>query len=293
MIKTKFAAIEQWEKNGQTLSFGAHKIFYCDSEEKGKPVLLLIHGFPTSSWDWREVWHSLSEQYRLVSFDMLGFGLSDKPINVRYSILTQADIAEQLVSFLGIESYHILAHDYGDTVAQELLARGKERGVNAIQSCLLLNGGVFPEVHQPLFTQRLLLGPLGPILARLAGFKKFKRGLEKICTQPLGDTELEQHWQLLLRNNGRSVLPKLAQYMKERVQYRNRWVEALTENAVSIGFINGIDDPISGQHMLDRYKVLMPEAYAVALRDTGHYPQNENPNGVLKAATTFWEERAF
>lgn len=288
MGKAKFETVEEWQRYGRVLDFSGHQIFFCDTQEQDKPVLLLIHGFPTSSWDWREVWEPLNNTFRLISFDMLGFGFSDKPADGQYSILTQADIAQALIRSLGVSNYHILAHDYGDTVAQELLARAKEDDTQAIQSCVLLNGGLFPEVHKPLFTQRMLLSPIGPLVARLAGFRKFKVGLDRICTRSLGRDELKQHWTLLLRQNGRRVLPKLIKYMDERVRYRSRWVAAVTDNQIPLFFINGVEDPISGQHMLDRYEELVPHPVTAALSGTGHYPQNENPQGVVEAALEFW-----
>ena len=57
---------------------------------------------------------------------MIGFGWSDKPRNYAYSIMDQADLHEGLLSDLGVRKALVLAHDYGDTVAQELLARDLE-----------------------------------------------------------------------------------------------------------------------------------------------------------------------
>lgn len=81
------------------------------------------HGFPTASWDWHKLWPEFVKHYRVIALDMIGFGFSDKPINYHYSIGDQADLQQALLTSLGISSIHLLAHDYGDTVAQELLAR--------------------------------------------------------------------------------------------------------------------------------------------------------------------------
>lgn len=84
---------------------------------------------------------------------MLGFGFSSKP-KIDYSIFLQADIIEKLLSDKGILETKILAHDLGDTVTQELLARFIDRknsgkkGLN-IQAITLLNGGIFPNLIDP------------------------------------------------------------------------------------------------------------------------------------------------
>jgi len=149
----------QWENSGQYLTVNDHQIFVIDTKSSTKKdTILLIHGFPTSSWDWAKIWPALSADYRLIAMDMLGFGFSDKPDPHQYSIHEQADIVEDIVQQLGLKQFHVLAHDYGDTVAQELLARQKEgTGSGKWTSICFLNGGLFPETHQALLIQKLLL----------------------------------------------------------------------------------------------------------------------------------------
>ncbi len=123
--------------------------------------LLLIHGFPSASWDWHYLWQPLAQRYRVIACDMLGFGDSAKPVNHEYSLLEQADLQQALLAQLGVEQpVHLLAHDYGDSVAQELLARHYDSQIQ-IASCVFLNGGLFPETHRPVLMQKLLLSPLG------------------------------------------------------------------------------------------------------------------------------------
>ena len=91
-------ALASWKASGEWLELKGHQIFVKDEGPSDLPVLLLIHGFPTSSWDWYGIWDTLKSRFRLVTLDMLGFGYSDKP-NVRtYSIHGQADIVEALVA---------------------------------------------------------------------------------------------------------------------------------------------------------------------------------------------------
>ena len=115
--------LNEWQQQGQFAFINGQQIFTRHGGDKNAPVLLLIHGFPSASWDWEGLWEKLTEHYYVITLDMLGFGLSDKPKDARYLISEQADIFETFLQNLGIQDYHILAHDYGDTVAQELLAR--------------------------------------------------------------------------------------------------------------------------------------------------------------------------
>lgn len=300
--------ISQWQGAGDFFIYRKHdidyRIFFRDSaqyslQEMTKPALLLIHGFPTASIDWQHLWPVLSAHFRLVTLDMMGFGLSDKPFKYQYSIHDQADIFQTLLNELDIHHYHILAHDYGDTVAQELLARQNERAqkekmplamTGKIHSVILLNGGLFPETHRPVLMQKLLISPLGSWLIKLYTFKKFKKTFSDICKKNIDEEELSIYWQLLNYNNGSRVMPKLIRYMQERKQYRQRWVGALENTSVPLRLIDGTADPISGLHMVERYRQLINKPDVVELEDVGHYPQVEAPQKVISAALAFWKK---
>ncbi len=79
-------SLNQWQQQGKRISLLGQDIFYCTAGDPGKPALLLIHGFPTASWDWRYQWQALSENYFVITMDMLGFGFSGKPQNGDYRI---------------------------------------------------------------------------------------------------------------------------------------------------------------------------------------------------------------
>ncbi|MEM9616513.1 MAG: alpha/beta hydrolase [Pseudomonadota bacterium] len=276
---------EWWENGGYRLVNG-RRIFFIDTESKSTESILLIHGFPTSSWDWAKIWSPLSSQYRLVAMDMLGFGFSDKPDPHLYSIHEQADIVEGLVEQLALEHFHVLAHDYGDTVAQELLARQNAGiGVGRWKSVCFLNGGLFPETHRALLIQKLLLSPLGPLINKLTTRRRFDVSMSRVFgqrTQPSKE-ELDGFWALINHNNGRHIFHNLIRYMKDRKTHRERWVTALRKAKIPIGLINGSYDPVSGAHMIAHYQDIVGEPhYLNELSAIGHYPQVEAPDEVAK-----------
>ncbi len=166
---TASPALERWINAGSISTLLGHRIFTRTALAPNKEPLLLIHGYPTASYDWHKVWPGLAERYSLVTLDMLGFGMSAKPPNARYPIGLQADLCEALLQQHGIVQPHVLAHDYGDTVAQELLAREREGRLRLASVCFL-NGGLFPETHRARPIQKLLANPLlGPLLAARHG----------------------------------------------------------------------------------------------------------------------------
>lgn len=280
-------SLNQWQQQGKHISLLGQDIFYCTAGDADKPALLLIHGFPTASWDWRYQWQALSEDYFVITMDMLGFGFSAKPQNGDYRIAFQADLQQALLKQLNIQQYSILAHDYGDTVAQELLARDIDQKAHTINACILLNGGLFPETHKPVLVQKLLISPLGSLFAPLYSYKKLQKTFAHICANPLSDEELQGFWTLISQQQGLRVFHKLIRYMSERRQFRERWVGALQNTRVPLALINGSADPISGEHMVARYRELVGGENIVQLPGIGHYPQLEDSQAVLTAITSF------
>ncbi|HEU4412022.1 MAG TPA: alpha/beta hydrolase [Polyangiaceae bacterium] len=282
-------SLDEWEREGRGYRHRGHRIFYRD--EGSGPPLLLIHGFPTASWDWHKVWPALAGRFRVIAPDLIGYGFSAKPRPYDYRVADQANLVEGLLAELGVRRAGVLAHDYGDTVAQELLARARERspGVLDLEYACLLNGGLYPEMHRPRPAQKLLASPLGPLAARLLNERGFARSFRAIFgpkTRPPPD-ELASFWRLVEREGGALVSPLLIRYMEERRRHRARWVGALESPPCPVRLIDGPEDPVSGAHLAAHYRARVPGADVVLLPGIGHYPQTEAPDEVLRAFFEF------
>ncbi|ALQ07774.1 alpha/beta hydrolase [Pseudoalteromonas sp. Bsw20308] len=283
-------SLQQWQSQGSFTQINGHQIFTKVAGDVTKPALLLIHGFPSASWDWEGMWQALSEHYFVITLDMLGFGLSDKPKNAGYKITEQADLYTQFLKTLNINDIHILAHDYGDTVAQELLAKQVvSQSDFKINSVCFLNGGLFPEVHKPLFIQKLLLSKFGWLVPKLMNKQKFANNLVIIFSKSTRPSKqvVDTLWELLIYKDGLAVMPKLISYIKQRQQNRERWVGAIINSNIPLTFIAGAEDPISGKHMIEHYKKLIPNARVQEFVELGHYPQVENPDAITQAYLAF------
>lgn len=286
-----FPALRAWRDGGEFVTLHGRRI-YCRRGGAG-PRLLLIHGFPTSSVDWAPIWPMLTSRFEVLAFDLLGLGFSAKPRGHRYSVAEQADLAEAVAQHHGWDRAGVLAHDYGDTVAQELLARSDRDPGNAalrIQRLCLLNGGLFPETHRARPIQRLLASPLGAGLVGLMRRRGFARSLNALFspTRQLDERAIDEYWALLQHEDGIRAVPSLLGYMAERRRERARWVGALQATGIPLRLICGALDPVSGLHMADRYRELIPCADIVLLEDVGHFPQLEDPGRVFAAASAFF-----
>lgn len=278
---------DEWVAGGERRVIGDHEIFVRqDGPETGRPVTL-VHGFPTSSHDWSAIVPALAAAgLRVTTFDMLGFGASDKPRGHTYSILEQADIVEELWDRLGIAETALVAHDYGVSVGQELLARDADR----IIRMAWMNGGLYPDLHRPIATQKLLHSPLGRFLAPVVSETTFAKAMRQIMGRIPGSAELHEMWLSIAHDNGRAVQHRLLRYIDERRAYAERWQTALETYAGPTLFIWGPADPISGGHVIPRLQERIPGATIEALYEdpaTGHYPQVENPDAVIAALVPF------
>jgi pimeloyl-ACP methyl ester carboxylesterase len=281
-----------WREGGQHFQHRGHAIFFQAGGAGGAgPTLLCIHGLPTASWDFARLWPQLTEHFaRVLAPDMIGFGWSNKPAQYSYSIFDQADLHETLLREQGVTRFVLLAHDYGVTVAQELLARHEERRARGdhtlgIEAVCFLNGGLFPETHRALLIQKLMLTRIAPVLSRAMTRRTFGRSFSSVFgarTKP-SRLELDEFWQLITSGQGRRIFYRLFHYIPERRLHRTRWVAALTETSVPLRFVNGADDPISGAHVVQRYRELVPTPDTVLLSGIGHYPHVESPDAVWQA----------
>ena len=279
--------LSHWRSSGHFLNVDGQQVFY--KTEGTGPVLLLIHGYPTASFDWAKIWPKLTTQFHCVTLDMPGFGFSDKSPK-KYLIKEQADAISEVIRHLGITSAHVLSHDYGDTVAQEMMAQQLENNLAFnIESLHLLNGGLFPETHRALPIQKLLLSPIGGLLIRFLNKNAIRKSMHNIfgSNTPPSDQDIDDFWTLISANNGHQHMHLLLDYMKQRKQYRERWVSALQNANAPLRLTAGMADPISGAHMVARYKQLIPNADVIELDQIGHYPQIESAEAVVKSITSF------
>ena len=279
--------LTDWQAAGKTFVYRGHDIFYRD--EGSGEVLLLIHGFPTASWDWHRIWPALTARFRVIAPDMIGFGFSAKPPDYAYTLMDQATLHEALLAELGVSAVDILAHDYGDTVAQEMLARfNSGEAPIQLRSICFLNGGLLPGEHRPRLIQHLMMTPLGPAVGRLLNERLFGRSFSAVFgpqTRP-SPQEITQFWSLITHNQGQRIAHKVIRYMKEREVHKARWIGALQQSQIPLRLVNGPADPVSGRHVAQAYRRIVPSADVVLLADhIGHYPQIEDPEGVLAA---FW-----
>ncbi len=286
-------AIEDWRAHGAVLDVGGHFVFTVDDGPRVAPTIVVLHGFPGSTFEWRHVVDDLAADHRVVGHDFLGFGLSDKPVDGDYSLFTQADRTQRVLDKLRVERAVIVAHDVGDTVAAELLHRHRDGVLSfEVAGCVLTNGSIFIDLVQLSPGQEALLALPDEPLAESLGPELLRAGLAATFPPGVPDpSELDAIVALVEHNGGDLLLPRLIRYIDERRRNQPRWTAGLVDATVPMAAVWGELDPIAVTPMIERLEQLRHDAGTdvdvVRWPGGGHWPAVERP-GDLSALVRGW-----
>jgi pimeloyl-ACP methyl ester carboxylesterase len=284
-----------WEAIGTRRELAGFGIFTVDvpsiGPEEHEP-LLILHGFPTSSFDYAAVLDGLRAGRRVLLLDFLGYGLSDKP-DIRYTMALQADLAAAYVQQLGLDRVALLTHDMGDTVGGELLARRAEGAWPVeVTRRVITNGSIYIEQAQLTDGQQLLLSlpdellPPGiPITAETLAKSLRDTFSPHTALVPQGwrGDPLPEAAGQIVHNDGQLVLPRLIRYIEERRANERRFTGAIEHDPSPLHIVWGSDDPIAVAAMVDILVAARPDATVDRLDEVGHYPMVEAPERFLRA----------
>jgi pimeloyl-ACP methyl ester carboxylesterase len=281
--------VQAWRERGSDMEVRGRRIHSFGRHGRG-PLLLFLHGFPSSSYDWRLLL-DLETEHAALAPDFLGFGLSEKPRDHEYTLHWQADMVEELVR----RSEHdgpvfFLAHDMGTSVANELMARDIEGSLEMdLIGGLLLNGSMVQDAASPTLGQRILRSAVGGLFSRLSSERFFRQQFGSIFSpdHPLTDEEADDQWELICADGGRTINHKTIAYMDERFKHAERWHGAIRDWEKPLSLAWGMLDPVATEQVLDAVIALRPSAPVTRFEDLGHYPQIEDPGqvaDVLQAA---------
>jgi len=283
--------VRAWESRGTRLTVDGRSVWVLDVpalHEHGNDddPLLVLHGFPSCSFDWRHVLDALRAHRRVIAVDFLGFGLSDKP-DMRYGMRLQADVVEGVTRQVGCTSVALLTHDMGDTVGGELLARSLEGTLPfAITRRVLTNGSIYIDMAHLTTGQQLLLS-LDDAPTEFVQADGFKAGLAGTFSpkSAVDDDELDAQWLLAERNDGHRLLARTIRYIEDRRAEERRFTGAIETHPSPLGVVWGADDPIAVLAMTDELIRARPDAHLTILDGVGHYPMIEAPERFAAAVT--------
>lgn len=281
-----------WHDRGHFRQVLGLRVFVVDEGPRDAPVLVVLHGFPSCSFDFWRVLPALTQEFRVIIHDHPGFGLSDKPRDYSYSLLAQADVAEALWAQMGITRAHLLAHDYGTSIAAELFMRAHESArQTTLERAILTNSGFFYAMARLRPGQHALRLPwLRPIASRLMNGAFYRYALAEVFARKDAQTaaELATLWELTRSNHGNIALGLASHYLEERRYIHTaRWLRGLQVCACKTALIWGDRDPVGIPAIAEKMAREIPEAELHWLPGIGHYPMLEAADEFSALATGF------
>ncbi|MFN8237651.1 MAG: alpha/beta hydrolase [Chitinophagales bacterium] len=285
--------IESWKSKGAYLDVYGHSVFHIYQKTQ-QPTICFLHGYPSASFDYYKVLPFIEKNYSYVIHDHLGFGLSHKPTQYSYSLIEQAEIALELWKKLGLKEIHLVAHDYGTTVANEIIVR-KQQGYEPvkIKSVTLCNGSIHIELAHLKLIQKLLKHPFwGKYVVALMNKPAFIKTMQDIWfDKKLCDLqEMNLLWDLLMLNAGKDVLHKVSQYNNERVKFWHRWIQALTQLDIPTHILWAQQDPIAVSAIAEQLHKEIPNSVYTKIDKCGHYPMLEKSEEWSEKMMSFIEK---
>jgi len=285
--------IDEWFARGTIRSLSGLEVFVVDVpavREEAEPALVL-HGFPTSSFDWRQALDVLRARRRVVLLDYPGYGFSSKP-DMKYSLFGQADIVEACARDLGLTDVALVKHDVGDSIGGEILAREIDGTLGFhVTRRVLTNGSIYMDLVQLTDGQKFLLALPDEALPEGSGLNAegMAAGLHvTFAPESVVDpNELAAMAELVIRDGGGRLLPRIIRYIEERRVHEGRWTGAIEAHPAPLHVIWGDVDPVAVWPMAARLGERRPDAVVDRLDGVGYYPMVEAPerfNAALEKA---------
>ena len=262
------------------------KMHFID-EGKGH-TLLFVHGTPSWSFDYRHLIKSLSSQYRCIAIDHIGFGLSDKPKNYDYSTPTHSETLEKFVLEKDLRDFTLVMHDFGGAIATAMALRQIQR----VKHLVYLNSWLWNSEEEADFQKlrKILENPLLPFLYKYLNFsprfilpKSFvKKPSAKILrhyTKPFANSH---------QRNGTLAFAK--SLLKDQHWFELLWQQKQILQAKPTLFVWGMKDPIISPSNLGKFMQGFPSAQVLQLFESGHFPQEEEPEKIILHLSEFLEK---
>jgi len=235
----------------ENADFEALSIFHVCQGNPDDPAILMIHGYPTSSFDYVELVQALSEDHYVCALDTPGYGFSDKPKDgYEYSIFDDARLVDVYIrDVAGLDEFTLLTHDKGDSVGLALLQiyQAYIEKPYTINHHVITNGNIYLPLAQLTRGQKALLNPTsGPILSSLLNGTMLASGIaEQVFAQPLPQSEIDAYASIFDYQDGVKVQHAIIKYLNERAKNEVAWLQTLASSDIPTTIIWGELDAVA------------------------------------------------
>lgn len=277
------------DPDSKFIDINGQEIHYKERGE-GEQAIILLHGFASSEFSWREVLEPLSAHSRVVAFDRPGFGLTERILNWQgespYTSDYQADLVVRLMDKLGIQKAILIGNSAGGTIAMDTYLTYPDR----INGLVLVDPAVYTGGGTPDFLRPLLHTPqmdrIGPLIVR--NIQNWGRSFaESAWYDPtlITDEIWNGYSKPLMVENWDQALWQLT-----KASEASNLPEVLDQFDVPVLVITGEYDEIVPAEESIQLAGELPQANLVVIPNCGHVPQEECPAEFLQAAGKFLTE---
>ncbi|MFN2454779.1 MAG: alpha/beta fold hydrolase [Pyrinomonadaceae bacterium] len=262
------------------------RVHYQEAGEENAPPVVLIHGFCASNFVWSDVLVPLADAgFRIIAPDLVGFGFSEKPRRVEYTIAAQSRMITRLLDHLGIERAAIVGSSYGGAVAAMAALDYPDRVERLALVGAVINDDIKKEMLMRMAASPLVGDLLSPLLLDSRRMVRWRmKNVYAECASPhLHDEKrLEAHHRpLRAARTQRAVLRTLRQWNAERIA---REAHLIKQPTLLVWGENDLDVPLrDGEHLFDS----IPHARFIVFRRCGHLPMEEYPREFAEVIKNF------
>jgi pimeloyl-ACP methyl ester carboxylesterase len=280
----------RWQSNNpENNNLPKLNIFYRTFGNINNPAIVMVHGWPTSSYDFKELISYLEKEYFIAVIDTPGYGFSDKPKgSYRYSISDDARLLDYFIrEILDLRKFTLLTHDKGDSVGFAFLALYQKTDtlIYKIDHHVILNGGIYLPLAKLSAVQKYLTIPIfGQFMTRfILTPDRFTKLLAKIYFPALTKKQQLNISSIFNYQGGTTVFPKTLKYIQDRRQFEQAWLKTLKQSKIPATLIWGERDPIAkteiADFIWDNYlKNRDAPASYWRIPCASHYLQNDQPS---------------
>ncbi|QRK04754.1 alpha/beta hydrolase [Archangium violaceum] len=253
-------------------------IFYRESGPEHAPVLLLPHGYPCSSYQYRRLMPALSERWRTVAPDLPGFGYSDtpEPSGFGYDFDAYARFLERFTEALALREYAIWLHDYGSQIGLRHAIAHPER----IKAVIIQNGDIYEDALGPKYEaikafwndpSAQTRQPLEAAVSE-AGFRdEFVGEISSRLAERIPPDLWKLHWPLMDTPVRRAVAVGLMEKLKENLEWFPLYQRYLREKHPATLILWGPEDGYMPAPAARAYLRDIPDAELHLLEGAGHW----------------------
>ena len=265
---------------GKSVNVHGLNIFYLESGE-GNPVVFL-HGWPTSSYLWRNIIPSLAKTRRVIAPDLTGYGRSDKPLDIIYSLDNQSKIFGEFLDRLGIKKTALVVHDFGGPIGLLWAVRNPEK----LERLAILNTFLHPKL--PFLMNLLFLATKIPGIGKwfatpwgIAMTIKLGVSNKNVLTKEL----IETYQAPFEHTDAQKALLKV--FNDTKLDELNEVIQKLPALKVPVFILYGEKDIWLAPEMI-KIKNELPHARIRAIPKCSHFLQEDQPEMVGELLAEFF-----